>query len=76
MLFSDKRFSDKRTDSVSLRSDKSFADQFMISLRQMEDDKWLNFRKMLYVALCFLVFFLSFNSVQNAATEIFRRSGF
>ena len=52
------------------------ANDIMKSLHSIEDDKWLNFRKALYVAFCFLVTFVAFNAVQNMTTEIFRRSGF
>ena len=52
------------------------ANDIMKSLRKIEDDKWLNFRKALYVSFCFLVTFVAFNAVQNMTTEIFRRTGF
>lgn len=45
----------------------------MNSLHEIADDKWLNFKKALYVALCFLVTFIAFNAVQNMTTEIFQR---
>jgi hypothetical protein len=35
----------------------------MKTLHTVEDDKWLNFKKALYVSFCFLVTFIAFNSV-------------
>ena len=54
----------------------TYGAQLMASLRHAQDDKWLNFTKALYVAACFLLLFIAFNSVQNITTEIYHRNGF
>lgn len=46
------------------------------SLRKLGDGKWLNFRKAVFLASCFLVLFIAFNSAQNIITEVTSQNGY
>ena len=50
-------------DAPDVQTLDTYGAQLMASLRHAQDDKWLNFKKALYVAACFLLLFIAFNSV-------------
>ena len=49
---------------------------FAQSVRDLADEKWLNYRKALFVSVCFLVLFTAFDSVRSITPENLDQNGF
>lgn len=60
---------DELDDSTSEKNNNNMTNYFAESMRVIKDEKWLNYKKALFVSVCFLVLFTAFDSVRSITPE-------